>query len=111
MVAAPELSPGLDDALRAVDGALAVGVMDRRQLATIRVFLESLHELKKGPRMVIDAKVLSILLETATIAGARYVDNDGQVLAMRVPVFVELLMAAQEAERSASFWQRLKRIF
>jgi hypothetical protein len=89
MMHAPEMSPSLDDALRALDGASVNGVISAAQLAAVRGFLEQLDEVRNVPPMIV-GRAVAELLEGAYLAGARCPDESGRMLVMSVPAFVQL---------------------
>jgi hypothetical protein len=99
MMHAPEMSPTLDDALRALDGASVNGVMNTAQLAAVRGFLEQLDDVRDVRPVVLD-RAQAEHLEGAYLAGARCADESGHVLVMSLPAFLALCPPPVPAPRS-----------
>lgn len=87
MMAAPEMSPTLDDALRALDGAGVNGVISAAQLAAVRGFLEQLDDVRECPAVVLEPSQAE-LMEGAYQAGVRCADESGHVLVVSLPAFL-----------------------
>jgi hypothetical protein len=90
MMHAPEMSPTLDDALRALDGASVTGVISAPQLAAVSGFLEQLDAVRGAPALLVHGRAVAEHLEGAYQAGARCADESGQVLVMNLPAFLSV---------------------
>lgn len=103
MMHAPEMSPTLDDALRALDGASVTGVICARQLAAVRGFLEQLDQVRDVPAVVLEP-AQAALMEGAYQAGVRCADESGHVLVVSLPAFLELCPPQAPAWRERLEW-------
>lgn len=90
MMHAPEMSPTLDDALRALDGAGVNGVISATQLAAVRGFLEQLDDVRDVAPVLVNGRALAEHLEGAYQAGVRCADESGHVLVMSLPAFLQV---------------------
>jgi hypothetical protein len=90
MMHAPEMSPTLDDALRALDGASVNGVINAAQLAAVRGFLEQLDDVRDVAPVLANGRALAEHLEGAYLAGVRCADESGHVLVMSLPAFLAM---------------------
>lgn len=111
MMHAPEMSPTLDDALRALDGATVNGVMSAAQLAAVRGFLEQLDDMRDVSAVVLDP-AQAAHMEGAYLEGVRCADESGHVLVVSLPAFLRLCPPAAPACSAAprrSGWGRLQR--
>lgn len=90
MMHAPEMSPTLDDALRALDGASVTGVMSASHLAAVRGFLEQLNDVRDVPAVMLEP-AQAAALEGAYQAGVRCADESGHVLVVSLPSLLHLL--------------------
>lgn len=89
MMHAPDMSPTLDDALRALDGASVNGVISATQLAAVRGFLAQLDDVREVPATVLDP-AQAARMEGAYQVGVRCADESGHVLVVSLPAFLEL---------------------
>jgi hypothetical protein len=98
MRAAPEMVPGLDDALLALDGFPGrvpdIGLAVR--------FLEQLNGVRDVPAVIPD-QVQAAALEGAYQAGFRCADESGHVLVVSLPDFLAYAGAVSRPSRWARF--------
>lgn len=93
MPAAPEMSPTLDDAIRALDGFPA-GAAD---VGTAQRFLAQLDDVRDVPPVLVNGRAVAEHLEGAYQAGVRCADEAGHVLVMSLPTFLSVCPPEQAA--------------
>lgn len=89
MHAAPEMSPTLDDAIRAFDRSDQAGGLARQDFDILRQFFAQLDDVRDVPAVVLDP-AQAAHMEGVYQAGVRCADESGHVLVVSLPVFLAL---------------------